>query len=126
VPLDVLDTDTVTLQQAGQEAALVLSVDGMLVTSNRRDFDRVAGLRMEDWHQERETSCLSCPVWKTIPLQPVFAGGETVGGPVAGELCERSLCLPPARSMPKVPRLKTAASSRVNPYSRNRVAQRRA
>jgi len=32
-------------------AALVLSVDGILVTSNRRDFDRVAGPRIEDWKQ---------------------------------------------------------------------------
>lgn len=32
-------------------AAMVLSVDGILVTSNRRDFDRVAGLRLEDWNQ---------------------------------------------------------------------------
>ncbi len=80
MPLYVLDTDTVTFQQAGREhvlrrlavvppdavsttvitvreqrrgrlAVMVLSVDGILVTSNRRDFDRVAGLRMEDWHQ---------------------------------------------------------------------------
>ncbi len=31
-------------------AAIVLSVNGILITSNRRDFDRVPGLVIEDWN----------------------------------------------------------------------------
>ena len=31
-------------------AAIVLSVNGILVTSNRRGFDQVSGLAIEDWN----------------------------------------------------------------------------
>ena len=31
-------------------ASIVLSVNGILVTSNRRDFDRIPGLVIEDWN----------------------------------------------------------------------------
>ncbi len=30
-------------------AAIVLSVNGILITSNRRDFDEVSGRIIEDW-----------------------------------------------------------------------------
>ncbi|RLC20796.1 MAG: hypothetical protein DRI57_03980 [Deltaproteobacteria bacterium] len=33
-------------------AAIVLSVNGILVTSNRRDFDKVPGPVIEDWSQK--------------------------------------------------------------------------
>ncbi len=31
-------------------AAIVLSVNGILVTSNRRDFDQIPDLKIEDWN----------------------------------------------------------------------------
>lgn len=31
-------------------ASITLSVDGILVTSNRRDYDKVPGLKIEDWN----------------------------------------------------------------------------
>ncbi len=31
-------------------AAIVLSVNGILITSNRRDFDKIPGLVIEDWN----------------------------------------------------------------------------
>ena len=44
-----------TVKQVGTQdlkiAAIVMSVNGTLVTRNLRDFARVAGLRIEDWTQ---------------------------------------------------------------------------
>ena len=31
-------------------ASIVVSVDGILVTSNRRDFQKIPGLLIEDWN----------------------------------------------------------------------------
>ena len=39
------------------------------------------------------------PVWKPMHLQPVFQGGDVVGGEVAAELFERGLCLPAGSAM---------------------------
>jgi len=39
------------------------------------------------------------PVWKPLPLQPVFHGAETVGGGVAEDLFARGLCLPSGSSL---------------------------
>lgn len=44
-----------TVKRAGTQdlkiAAIVLSVNGILVTRNQRDFARIPGLVIEDWTQ---------------------------------------------------------------------------
>jgi dTDP-4-amino-4,6-dideoxygalactose transaminase len=39
------------------------------------------------------------PTWKPMHQQPIYAGAEMVGGPVADRIFERGLCLPSGSSM---------------------------
>lgn len=48
----VLDTDTTTAYQRNRPSTLarLANVGATLVTSNRRDFERIPGLRIDDWN----------------------------------------------------------------------------
>jgi pyridoxal phosphate-dependent aminotransferase EpsN len=54
----------------------------------------------------------SRPVWKPMHLQPLYAGCEIVGGPVAEDLFSRGICLPSSSSLSQEEQLHVVNSVR--------------